>query len=121
MSWSEQVVWVEGINHPGGDDVKATASYFSPPDQPQKWRIIGYEELYPNGSVDYVEGVYKPVRWVVSLGMVGPNYEKHGQRYWVRVWESKSLETAKTTVERQEGSPPARLPTIPSFEAKVSA
>ena len=44
-------------------------------------------------------------RYIVKLGMIGPNYEKHGQRFWVKVWRSDTLEEAQRTVERQERNP----------------
>jgi rubredoxin len=65
--------------------------YFSTPDSPRKWKVIAD----PRGF------------FRVRLGLVGPRWEEHGQRWWVSMWKSDTLDDAKRLVERQEGPPPA--------------
>lgn len=81
----------------GKEDRTVRCWYLSPPGQPRKWRVIEF------GPDDYR----------IDLGMVGPNYERHGSRYWVKeVWKSRTFEQAREAVERQERPvPPTDWPT----------
>lgn len=81
MIWEEGQIW---LKRDDAEDTLVRCWYAFD----NKWRI--FEE------VD---------KYVISLGMIGPNYEEHGQRLWVKVWRSPSLEEAQRTVERQENPP----------------
>ena len=96
MLWKPDQIWL--LDRPDGSADVLVRCWYSPDG---KWRII--EEPEPAAPlIGRARG-----RYVVDLGMIGPNYEQHGQRLWARaVWRSRTLEEAQRTVERQENPPP---------------